>query len=168
VFFRFTIRGQQTSVEDVMDSPGRWELELISDWRNSLIDNKGAMTFGGEFGRPIRKVEVLRLQPDSVSNFELVCRGLFYRSIERFFGLPPSLRCNFDPVFCSLILRSWSWLEGSTGEVPQQRFDGSHFCRRVREVVVGCRCDREPLRPIVLLFGGQVAQVEFYPLILAL
>jgi hypothetical protein len=112
------------------------------------------MTFGGEFGRPIRKIEVLRFQPDSVSYLELVRRGLFYRSIERFFGLPPSLCCSLDPVFRSLILRSWSWLEGSAREIAQQRFDGGYLRRRIGEVVVGRRRDREPLRPVVLLFGG--------------
>ena len=32
MFFRFTIRRQQASMEDVMDGPGRGELELISNW----------------------------------------------------------------------------------------------------------------------------------------
>jgi hypothetical protein len=32
MLFCFAIRSQQTCMEDVVDSPGRWELELISDW----------------------------------------------------------------------------------------------------------------------------------------
>ena len=61
MFFGFTIRRQQASMEDVMDGPGRRELELISHWRNSLIDNEGAMTFRGEFRGSIREFKVLRL-----------------------------------------------------------------------------------------------------------
>ena len=32
MFFCFAIRCQQAGMEDVMDSPGRGELELISNW----------------------------------------------------------------------------------------------------------------------------------------
>ena len=32
MFFCFAIRRQQASMEDVMDGPGRGELELISNW----------------------------------------------------------------------------------------------------------------------------------------
>ena len=61
LFLRFAIRCQQASMEDVMDSPGQRKLELISHWRNSLIDNEGAMTFRGQLGGSIREFEVLRL-----------------------------------------------------------------------------------------------------------
>ena len=32
MFFRFAIRRQQAGMKDVMDSPGRGKLELISNW----------------------------------------------------------------------------------------------------------------------------------------
>ena len=47
MFFCFTIRRQQAGMEDVMDGPGRRKLELIGHWRNSLVDNEGAVTFRG-------------------------------------------------------------------------------------------------------------------------
>ena len=106
-------------MEHVMDSPGGGKLELISDWRNSLIDHKGAMTFRGEFGRPIREVKILCFEPDSVPNLELVHRSLFYRPVERLFCLLSPLRCYLDPVLRSLILRGCGWLEGSLREIPQ-------------------------------------------------
>jgi hypothetical protein len=108
---RFAIRGQQTCMEDVMNGPGLWELELIGDRRDSLIDHKGAMTFRGEFGRSIREIKVPRLQPDPVSYFELVRRSLFNRSVERFFRLASSLGSYFDSFFGSLVSRGWGWLE---------------------------------------------------------
>ena len=95
MFLRFAIRRQQAGVEDVMDGPGRGELELISHWRNSLVDNEGAMTFRGQLGGLIRELKVLRLQPDSVAYFILVCRSLLHSSIECFFGLPSSLGGDF-------------------------------------------------------------------------
>ena len=101
-----------------MDGPGGGKLELISDWRNSLIDHEGAMTFGGEFGRSIGEIKVLRFEPDSVPNLELVHRSLFYRPVERLFRLSSSPRCHLNLVFCSLILGGWGWLEGSSWEVP--------------------------------------------------
>ena len=60
VFFCFMIRGQEACMKDVMNGPAGWQLELISDWRNSLVDHEGSMTFRGEFGRLIREIEVLR------------------------------------------------------------------------------------------------------------
>ena len=57
----FAIRSQETSMEDVMDGPGWRKLELISHWRNSLVDNEGAMTFRGQLGRPIREIKVFCL-----------------------------------------------------------------------------------------------------------
>ena len=77
---------------------------MVSDWRNSLIDHKGSMTFRGEFGRLIREIEVLHFQPDPVSNLELVDRSLFHRPVKRFFRLLPSPRGNLDPLFRSLVL----------------------------------------------------------------
>ena len=56
VLGRLMIRGQQTSVEDVMNGPGRGELQAVSDWRNDLCDREGSMTFGGQFERLIREV----------------------------------------------------------------------------------------------------------------
>ena len=82
-------------MEDVMDGPGRRELELISHWRNSLVDNEGAVTFRGQLGGSIREFKVLRLQPDPVAYFVLVRRGLLYSSIERFLSLSSSLGGNF-------------------------------------------------------------------------
>jgi hypothetical protein len=118
VFLCLAIRSQQTSMEHVMDGPGRRELESISDWRNSLIDHKGTMTFGGKFGRSIGEIKVLRLQPDSVANLELVHGSLFNRSIERFLRLFPSPRCQLDSILRSLILGGRCRLEGSPWEVP--------------------------------------------------
>ena len=91
-------------MEDIMDGPGRRELELISDWRNSLIDNKGAMTFRGEFKHPIREVKVPCLQPDSIPNLELVHGGLFYRPVECLLGLSPAACRHLNSFFRSLVL----------------------------------------------------------------
>jgi hypothetical protein len=117
MFLCFAIRSQQAGMEYVMDGPGGGELELISDWRNSLIDHKGAMMFGGEFGRSIREIKILRLEPDSVSNLELVHRSLFCRPVERLFCLPSSPRCYLDPVFRLLIRGGWGWLKGPSREI---------------------------------------------------
>ena len=95
VFFCFAIRCQQASMEDVMDGPGRRELELISHWRNLLVDNEGTMTFRGQLGGSIREFKVPRLQPDSVAYFILVRRSLLHSSIERLFGLSSSLGGDF-------------------------------------------------------------------------
>ena len=61
MFLCFAIRCQQTSMEDVMNGPGWRKLELISHWRNPLIDNEGAMTFRGQLGGSIREFKVLCL-----------------------------------------------------------------------------------------------------------
>ena len=61
MLFRFAIRRQQAGMEDVMDGPGWGKLELISNWRNSLIDNEGTMTFRGQLGASIGEIKVLRL-----------------------------------------------------------------------------------------------------------
>ena len=61
MLFCLAIRRQQASMEDVMDGPGWGELELISNGRDLLIDNEGAMTFGGQLGSSIREIKVLRL-----------------------------------------------------------------------------------------------------------
>ena len=95
MFLRFTIRRQQAGMEDVMDGPGRRKLELIGHWRNSLIDNEGAVTFRGQLGGSIREFKVLCLQPDPVAYFVLVRRSLLHSSIERLFGLPSSLGGDF-------------------------------------------------------------------------
>jgi hypothetical protein len=47
VFFCFMIGGEKGGMKDVMDGPGRRELELISDCRHLFCDDKGAMTFRG-------------------------------------------------------------------------------------------------------------------------
>ena len=47
MFLCFAIGRQQAGMEDVMDGPGRRKLELIGHWRNSLVDNEGAVTFRG-------------------------------------------------------------------------------------------------------------------------
>ena len=98
------IRRQQASVEDIMDGPGWGELELISNRRDSLVDNKGTMTSGGQLRSSIREIKVLRLQPDPVAYFVLVRRGLPDSSIECFFGLLPPSSSDFQLIFRSLIL----------------------------------------------------------------
>ena len=95
MFFCFAIRRQQAGMEDVMDGPGRRKLELISHWRNSLVDDERTMTFRGQLGGSIREFKVLCLQPDSVAHFVLVRRSLLQRPIERFFGLSSSLGGDF-------------------------------------------------------------------------
>ena len=47
MFLCFAIRRQQAGMKDVMDGPGRRKLELIGHWRNSLVDDEGAVTFRG-------------------------------------------------------------------------------------------------------------------------
>ena len=61
MFLCFAIRCQQARMEDVMNGPGWRELELVSHWRNSLVDNEGAMTFRGQLRGSIREFKVLRL-----------------------------------------------------------------------------------------------------------
>jgi hypothetical protein len=77
VLFCFAIRSQQGCMEHVMDGPGQGEVQLISDWRHSLCDHKGAMTFGGQLAHLIRQGQVLRFQPDVVPYLELVLGGVF-------------------------------------------------------------------------------------------
>jgi hypothetical protein len=49
ILLSFMVRSQQASVEDVMDSPGRGQCELIRHWRYHFDDFEGSMTFGHEF-----------------------------------------------------------------------------------------------------------------------
>ena len=55
VFDRFVIGGQQGGMEYVVDGPGRWELELISNRQHPLRDKERSMTFGGQLARLIRE-----------------------------------------------------------------------------------------------------------------
>ena len=49
LLFGLSIRGQQRGVEDVMDGPGRRELEFVRHWRDLLSDDERPMMFWSEF-----------------------------------------------------------------------------------------------------------------------
>ena len=72
MFFCLEIGGQQGCMEYVMDGPGRWELELISNRRYLLHNREGSMTFRGQLARLIRERQIFGLEPDFISHLELV------------------------------------------------------------------------------------------------
>ena len=55
ILIGFTIRRQQTCMEDVVDGPGRRQFQPVGHWGYSVGDDKGAVTSGGQFERLIRE-----------------------------------------------------------------------------------------------------------------
>ena len=55
LLFGHLIRGQQRGVKDIMDGPGRRELEFVRHWGDLLSDGERPMTFRSEFARLIRQ-----------------------------------------------------------------------------------------------------------------
>src|SRR6267154_2239315 len=51
VLHSFTIRSQQRGMEDVMNGPGRGKIKLVGHRGYLFGDEKGSMTFGGQFAR---------------------------------------------------------------------------------------------------------------------
>jgi hypothetical protein len=49
ILLRFLIRSQESSMEDVMDGPGRRQCKLIRHRRYHFDDLEGSMSFGREF-----------------------------------------------------------------------------------------------------------------------
>ena len=60
-------------MEDVVDSPCWWELELIRHLRHFFDDFEGSMTLGVRLGPLMFHFEVGGFQPDLVSDLELWC-----------------------------------------------------------------------------------------------
>ena len=79
---RLAIRCEKRGMEDVVNGPGRWELELISNGGYSFSDSEGSMTFGGQFARLIREGQVFCFEPDRVSYLELVMGGVLGQFIQ--------------------------------------------------------------------------------------
>ena len=66
-------------MEDWVDLPRFWQVELVDNWGKDFCDSKGSFLFRGEFQVDHRSFEVSGFEPDFVSKFEwgegLLCPG---------------------------------------------------------------------------------------------
>jgi hypothetical protein len=83
-------------MEHVMNGPGHWKLELVSDRGNLFSNIKWPMTSGVQFSSPVCQRQVLVLEPYLISDGVLLSWLLIGRLVERLL--------SFCPPFFSLFL----------------------------------------------------------------
>ena len=119
MFGRLAIRCEKQGMEDIVNGPGRWELELISNGGYSFSDGEGSMTFGGQFARLIREGQILRLEPDRVPYLELVMGGVLGQFIQGGSCLLSAVEGLGGSIFDTLIPRGGGEDRIQRGQVSQ-------------------------------------------------
>src|SRR5712671_4567126 len=150
-------RGQQRSVENVMDPPRGGKFELEGDWGNDPSDAKRSLSSRRELIGLIGQHQVLSIKPHLISDLENLLddvwgsrgfvdgrRGLRPFLIERVqTGLDRFVRgVDHDSG-----VKAWA--------VAEEGFIGGHTQGGVSAIVVDGGGDSEPFVPVVLLGSGE-------------
>ena len=140
---------QDVDMENIMDSPTRGQLEVVSQIRKLVLDLKGTVPFARKLWRGFISQEIGRFEPHRISDFKarvvvfplIVCSFRnFLRSFNRVFAF---LLCFVNPLdpFIGLARLASTWDIHQCRVVPIVREERGCVDRQVVMIIIGkLRC----------------------------